>query len=1004
MRSPITCFAAACLLIKTAAAVFADDAWNLDYHLALLGTPQEHTTFFHQPQAASKASLLYTLSSKGVLGAVNPRDGNIVWRQDLHAPSNATFLRAGEGQDLIISAIDGELTGWVGADGRQAWTVDLGTELVKDLEIIELQDGKEASVGKDIIVLSQGTTPILRRVDGATGTVKWEFKDESGDTPYQVSASATQVFSIALHSNLIGSGAKVRVTSLDPINGHKTDQFTLSSDSELSSFSEILSVGANSASPIIAWTDKAASVLKVNIIGTKSISSFDIPRVSGQVIDKVTLHAPYHTNARPHFLVHYQTAEQHWAEVYHVDLKASTVSKAYSLPKLAGPGAFSTSSSDANVYFTRISEAEVSVVSSASHGILARWPLKTLAGSTLAGGVAPVHAVSEISVKGDSVSAARSAVLLSSGDWILIRDGTASWQRPEALAGTLTAVWAYPQVQASIARELEVEAHSTFVHAYIHRVTRHLHDLHALPAYLGGLPNKLMKSVGLGSSPNNGSLVQSNFGYSKVVICATEDGRLIALDVGNNANIVWNVRPLAVEAGKTWTSPRLVARPDGKILVIDTAGGPTIVIDGSTGRHVAVDEALLDIDTVPAESLSYHREGNKVVGLSSKSSPAAPAWQFNPAADETITHITPRPAEDPVASIGKVLGDRRVLYKYLNPNTMLITTTSSKRKTASVSLIDTISGSVVFSARHNDVDLGMPIASTLSENWFAYSLTIHSSDVASKGYQLVIGELFESSLPDDRGMSALGHNSSDIGLDYQPYVMVQTYSIPEPISHMEVTQTGQGITSRQLLAVLPNSDSVVGIPRTFIDPRRPVGRDPTSLEASEGLMRYAPMLEFDAKWYLNHQRDVLGVKKITASPALLESTSLVFAYGLDIFGTRVSPSFTFDVLGKDFNKLQMMATVAALLVGTLIVAPLVSSSFTGVLRLLLTCNRSRGSRLMHVGNSNRDRHRYATIVNDCAAWYIVHRHVNNAKCTLPPWYGSTSYGFAGSIRVRRASS
>ena len=70
----------------------------------------------------------------------------------------------------------------------------------------------------------------------------------------------------------------------------------------------------------------------------------------------------------------------------------------------------------------------------------------------------------------------------------------------------------------------------------------------------------------------------------------------------------------------------------------------------------------------------------------------------------------------------------------------------------------------------------------------------------------------------------------------------------------------------------------------------------------------------------------MGISEVVTSPALIESTSIVFAYGLDLFGTRLSPSFRFDILGKDFNKFQMLATVAALAVATFIVAPLVSYS------------------------------------------------------------------------------
>jgi len=59
---------------------------------------------------------------------------------------------------------------------------------------------------------------------------------------------------------------------------------------------------------------------------------------------------------------------------------------------------------------------------------------------------------------------------------------------------------------------------------------------------------------------------------------------------------------------------------------------------------------------------------------------------------------------------------------------------------------------------------------------------------------------------------------------------------------------------------------------------------------------------------------------------------------LDVFGTRLSPSFNFDMLGKDFNKFQMLATVAALAVVTFVVTPLVS------LEILMWCGLLRSFR------------------------------------------------------------
>ena len=65
------------------------------------------------------------------------------------------------------------------------------------------------------------------------------------------------------------------------------------------------------------------------------------------------------------------------------------------------------------------------------------------------------------------------------------------------------------------------------------------------------------------------------------------------------------------------------------------------------------------------------------------------------------------------------------------------------------------------------------------------------------------------------------------------------------------------------------------------------------------------------------------VRGIISSPALLESTSLVFAHGLDLFSTRVAPSNTFDVLSETFNKAQLVLTIAGLALAILITKPMV---------------------------------------------------------------------------------
>ncbi|KAK7536911.1 uncharacterized protein J3D65DRAFT_623766 [Phyllosticta citribraziliensis] len=905
-------------LVPSALAVFADDAYHVDYHYALLGAPQQHATFFHQPRADSKASLLYTISDKLILGAVNPRDGALVWRQNLStsATGPAGFLRAGEEQDTVVSALGGRVAAWDAADGRLAWSVDFKDAHVKDLEVLELPDA--ANAAKDSIVLCGGSKSTVKRLDGQTGAVKWEFEDTSGDTPYQVSTSATAIYSVSLSSSMLG-GLKIKVTSIDPLTGKKLDQYTLASDSDISSVENILFVGANTASPLLAWTDKAFKTLKVNVIGSKSTASFAIENPTAEEIEQVVLHAPHRINSFPHFLVHYQTAQSHWAEVYHADVKTGAITKAYSLPKLGGSGAFSTSTVDANVYFTRITSDQVIVVASTSHGILGRWPAKRAEQAPLN----PLHAVSEVAVRDNTASAVRSAVFLADGNWDMLRNGDPAWSRPEALAGAIDAVWVELPPEESLAHELEIETHQSVLGAYIHRLKRHIKDLEHLPGYLQSLPNRLFSSDETVDALNK--LRRDSFGFNKPVVVVTETGRFVALSAGT---IIWNQDALKLPTGKKIEQVD-VKFVNGTIAAIFPQIDRQVLLNATTGELVETnDKSIFEAVQIGPKDVSYKVVGSELKGyLAGKEE----AWKFSPIRGERVVSVTPRPLPDPVASIGKVLGDRSVLYKYLNPNLVFVTAVNDVAGTLSVYLIDSVSGAVLYEASHDDVDTAQPIPAVLSENWATYSFSLRTdSSAASKGHLLVVAEFFESTLPNDRGpfgsssnYSSVRPSSGALGESAKPKVLSQTYHIPEPISHVAVTQTTQGITSKWLLVTLPESNSVVGVPRQFLDPRRPVGRDPTADEQTEGLMRYTPAIEFDPRQYLNHKREVLGVKKVVTSPAFVESTSLVLALGLDVFGTRVAPSSAFDVLGKEFNKVQLVLTVGALAAAVAFVAPLV---------------------------------------------------------------------------------
>jgi outer membrane protein assembly factor BamB len=167
---------AACL--APAAAIFEDDAYHNDFHYALLGLPKHEATFFQKPYAGSKASLLYSISQNHTIGAINPKDGALVWRQHFSTePRGQGHLRAGHEQDTVVSAVGDRVTAWSASDGRLVWETSVGGAVVEDLEILEQEDGMTINEAKDALVLLSGDSTGLKRLDGKTGRAKWTFED-----------------------------------------------------------------------------------------------------------------------------------------------------------------------------------------------------------------------------------------------------------------------------------------------------------------------------------------------------------------------------------------------------------------------------------------------------------------------------------------------------------------------------------------------------------------------------------------------------------------------------------------------------------------------------------------------------------------------------------------------------------------------------------------------------------------------------------------------------------
>nr|XP_046200723.1 ER membrane protein complex subunit 1-like isoform X1 [Oncorhynchus gorbuscha] len=274
---------------------------------------------------------------------------------------------------------------------------------------------------------------------------------------------------------------------------------------------------------------------------------------------------------------------------------------------------------------------------------------------------------------------------------------------------------------------------------------------------------------------------------------------------------------------------------------------------------------------------------------------------------QKIVAVNGKRPNEHVHSQGRVMGDRSVLYKYLNPNLLAVVTESTdthpERAFVGVFLVDGVTGRIIHEAVQRKAR--GPVHFVHSENWVVYEYW----NTKSRRNEFSVLELFEG--------TELYNSTVFSSLDrpHLPQVLQQTYIFPSPITTMEATLTEKGITSRHLLVGLP-SGAILSLPKMFLDPRRP--EVVTEHSREENLIPYAPEMPIRTEWFINYNQTVARVKGIYTAPSGLESTCLVVAYGLDIYQTRVYPSKQFDVLKDDYDYVLISSVLFALFFATMI--------------------------------------------------------------------------------------
>ncbi|KAK9825151.1 hypothetical protein WJX81_005905 [Elliptochloris bilobata] len=285
-----------------------------------------------------------------------------------------------------------------------------------------------------------------------------------------------------------------------------------------------------------------------------------------------------------------------------------------------------------------------------------------------------------------------------------------------------------------------------------------------------------------------------------------------------------------------------------------------------------------------------------VEGFAVDSSGAAtPAWAVAfPPLEERILALAAPDLHSPVYSYAKVLGDRSLKLKHLNPNTLFVATGDGRTLTAS--LLDTVSGRFL----HRQLHAGAsgPVHAVMAENWLVY----HYWSSANVRFQATVVELYEE-LPRPLTPAGLllGSGTNATLSSFQPTpleVLTQTYFTPFGVKALAASTTAHGITSKMLLMGM-HTDQVYAMDKRLLDPRR-ARRAPTAEDRAEQLAPYAEELPVAPGSYATFNGQVASLRGVACAPAAMESTCIMLARGLDLFLSRVQPSRTFDLLPDDF--------------------------------------------------------------------------------------------------------
>jgi hypothetical protein len=178
-----------------------------------------------------------------------------------------------------------------------------------------------------------------------------------------------------------------------------------------------------------------------------------------------------------------------------------------------------------------------------------------------------------------------------------------------------------------------------------------------------------------------------------------------------------------------------------------------------------------------------------------------------------------------------------------------------------------------------------------------------------------------------------------------PEFVQESYILPFSVKSIQFTETMNHVTGQNLI-ILTTQNQLYQLPHARFTARRPLkGSDDVQdavaasfeveeeeIESLDDLFKkdddkkkpikikspmfpkYDPVLSKDSKSYVTYDLSLTNLTDVITFKTNLESTSQVFAYGHDLFMSRVNPNKQFDLLQEDFPYSLMFLGIFALIV------------------------------------------------------------------------------------------